>query len=414
MTENANKAIVGAQGALDIEQSQRSVGDSPSLLGTDHKTSVPRTEQIGSSAQVYAYAMQAVARELLPDRRVAWCMRRFQPTRDRVDIVHSPKRQSAYYFGLMRCSKLWECPVCARKITEKRRTELVNLLKEAKVSVLNRTGNGWMSIPKFHLSMLTFTIGHTANEPCATVLDRLGRSYSRFASGRWYQGFKQLYYVAGTLRALELTHGAHGWHPHYHVLIFHDAHITTRMQADYIGNARVRWHDSVLGEGGYTDAVRGVDLVVGQPQKYVAKIAGERDVREWDLPTEITKQPVKRAREDNRTLSQLLQARAGGDIQAGELWIEAIDALAGKPHLVPSKGLWALLESSVTTDDTEASEDTVDETDRVLASLNWEDWKRIIRNDARGQVLEIASCGNADELWRLLESFGIHREEYDV
>lgn len=432
MTESRNNALLDAQSADLQTDSQRSAGDSPSLLGTTYKVSVPRTNE-NQSAEVFVYALQSVARQLLPDRRVAWCMRRFQPQRDRIEIVHSPKRQSAYYYGLMRCSKLWECPVCARKITERRRKELVDLLNAASVSVLSKTGRGWVNVPKFNLSMLTFTIGHAASEPCSDVLDRLSRSYARFASGRWYQGFKQVYFVVGTLRALELTHGDRGWHPHYHVLCFHDSYLPTGRNYDKAGEedtelveewatlgitredflqaARIRWTDSVKAEGGYTDMLRGVDLVVGQPHKYVAKVAGDRDPREWDLPTEVTKQPVKRARDENRTLIQLLHAYANGDTRAGDLWIEGIDALAGKSHLRPSKGLWDMLNASVTIDDEQASEQEIDEMDRVLASLNWEDWKRIIARDARGQVLEVASNGSDEDLWRLLESFGIHRQE---
>src|SRR5438552_1083589 len=68
------------------------------------------------------WQLQREARALLPHERVAFCMRRIQATT--VDVFYSPQHQSAHYGGLMVCGSVWVCPLCAAKISERRRAEL--------------------------------------------------------------------------------------------------------------------------------------------------------------------------------------------------------------------------------------------------------------------------------------------------
>lgn len=420
MTQNEITGIVGLQSTGYSDESQRSEGEALPFL--ESITNSPSHAQEKRSAQVMVYFLQSVARELLPDQRVAWCLRRLQHFRETVEIIHDPERQAAYYRGLMRCSRIWMCPVCARKITETRRVELDALIEGAKVSIMNSHANGWIAIPKFHLSMLTFTLAHDWQESAAKVLDRLTRSYARFASGRWYQGFKQTYFIVGTIKALEMTHGENGWHPHYHLLVFHDSYLPPGRQvndllqehpgigitqADYIASARLHWSEVVFALGGATDLVRGVDLVYGNTHRYAVKLAGDSEMRDWLLVQETMKQPVKHGRNGNRSLTDLLIAYAHGDIEAGDLWCEAVFALNRKKHIEASKGLWTMLGRDVSTDET-AAEDVGEETHTVLASLLPDQWRQIIRLDERGQVLDIAARGSADELWTYLESIGIN------
>src|SRR4051794_16390042 len=67
------------------------------------------------------WQLQREARALLPDERVAFCMRRIQATT--VDVLYSPQHKSAHYGGLMVCGSVWVCPLCAAKISEHRRVE---------------------------------------------------------------------------------------------------------------------------------------------------------------------------------------------------------------------------------------------------------------------------------------------------
>ncbi|SRR5258708_5626399 len=73
-------------------------------------------------ARLMRWQLQREAQDLLPEERVAFCMRRIQASM--VDVLYSPHRQLAHYQGLMRCGSVWVCPICAAKISEHRRSEL--------------------------------------------------------------------------------------------------------------------------------------------------------------------------------------------------------------------------------------------------------------------------------------------------
>lgn len=389
--------------------SQRSVeSDSEqSPLGNTYEIRVPATEQ-QRQATVLRFVLQAAARELLPYSRVQWCLRRFLPGRQSVDIVHAPERQSAYYYGLIRCSSVWECPVCAAKITEQRRIELVELLADQKLTIPLIPENKLLMVPRFHLAMLTFTLAHHKGENAVSVINRLQESHRKFTAGRWYQGFKKTYFVSGSLRALEITHGESGWHPHFHVLLFLESQPTDQTTVELEHAARLHWQHVVSANGGEADYTSGCQLDVGHYELYATKLAGDKELRGWTLEAEVTKQPTKHGKNGNRTMTDLLIAYVGGDIESGRLWSEAVGALKGRQHLTPSNGLWKMLGREMKSE-RDAAEEQTTEADTVLASLTWSQWNIVLRHDKRGEVLAIAADGDANKLWQFLESIGVDR-----
>jgi hypothetical protein len=66
--------------------------------------------------------------------------------------------------------------------------------------------------------LATYTVPHTRNESLPVVLARLADTWRRYAMHVWRDVLGR-YYV-GAVRALEVTHGVSGWHPHYHALLF--------------------------------------------------------------------------------------------------------------------------------------------------------------------------------------------------
>jgi hypothetical protein len=70
------------------------------------------------------WALQAEARAILPNERVAQCLRQINPLAAGVEVLHSPEHQVAHYKSLIVCGSVWMCPLCAAKISERRRDEL--------------------------------------------------------------------------------------------------------------------------------------------------------------------------------------------------------------------------------------------------------------------------------------------------
>lgn len=415
-----------SENPLTNVESQRSVLRSKIPLGSStnspYSTQTTITNSPSTSAKsavVLRYALQAKARELLPDHRVGWCMRRFRGETLRVTIVRAKSRGSSYYGGLMRCGRVWVCPLCASKISETRRTELNDLLLAAREVAIGYTSDKPEYYPRWFLTMLTFTLSHEPDESSAEVLARLDRAWQRYTSGRWIQGFRERYYVVGTLRALEMTHGPQGWHPHYHMLQFHDSWLRAQIgtganlhpsQPEMLQLARSHWADSVAKVGGYADPIIGVALSVGDVAKYPIKSDAEKELKRWGMTSEITKQTVKRGKLDNRSMTDLLIDAAKGDQLAAEFWREGVAALEGHKQLEPSKGLWKMLGRKLKSEE-EAAEEEIDPSDEILASLSWSEWRKVMIADKRGEVLDIAATGDIDALWSYLESMGVIRDE---
>ena len=69
------------------------------------------------------FALQSVARSILPKSRTAKCLRIRAYQRD-VEVWKSKEHNTASYGGLQTCGSVWTCPVCSSKIAERRRVEI--------------------------------------------------------------------------------------------------------------------------------------------------------------------------------------------------------------------------------------------------------------------------------------------------
>ncbi len=96
--------------------------DSPS--GFTRQGLSEEEEERARDARLLRWALQAEARALLPDERVAECLRAINPLAAGVQVLHSPLHQVAHYKSLIVCGSVWMCPLCAAKISERRRAEL--------------------------------------------------------------------------------------------------------------------------------------------------------------------------------------------------------------------------------------------------------------------------------------------------
>src|SRR5665647_1153170 len=73
----------------------------------------------------------------------------------------------------------------------------------------------------FKVALLTCTVPHVVQEPLKGLLVGLKKAWTSFTSDRVGKGIRAVLGLVGTIRNIEVTHGANGWHPHFHCLVFY-------------------------------------------------------------------------------------------------------------------------------------------------------------------------------------------------
>lgn len=335
------------------------------------------------SRQAERYYLQSLARELLPGERVSLCLRSIAPGKHHVDVMHAEAEKRAYFQNLMVCARVWQCPVCAAKITEQRRQELAfGVAASGKYPVL-----------------VTFTLRHRAGDLLADLLAALIESHRALKSGELWQNIASEFFWYGSIRALEVTHGRNGWHPHMHELVLLDQKPTPAHLHGLQRALRERWEKMLQRRGFDASWRRGV-VVEQEEQKvldYITKFGREPVNTGWTAVHEVTKAPVKKSNAGGRTPFQLLADYGAGDLRAGRLFVEYSETFKGRKHLFWSRGLKGELGIAAVDDGTLAAAEP-DDVARLLARLSPVEWKAVLYPDRRGELLDIARDGDVDKL----------------
>ena len=350
-------------------------------LGTNAKlratTSITR--------QTERFALQSVARQLLPKSRTSLCLRARAFGRHGVDVLKSKKYETAHYAGLQTCGSVWTCPVCAAKIAERRRLEL-----QSAMSVHEASGGS--------VQLFTLTYPHTRFDRLDELLDKQAQAVSGFLRDRKVKEvFAEMGYI-GQVRALEVTHGRkgtnNGWHPHLHFLQFVEFAPHQIQRDDWKLRLFLRWAFYCKKAGLSAPTMQhGLDIRDGSyAQKYVSK---------WGLEDEMTKAHIKKGRAGGETPFDLLRACLSDaeDAQAAYLFKEFATRFKGKKQLSWSNGLKARFALAEKTDE-ELSEEKDDEA-YLLGQIDIDQWRDVLKVDARGIVLELASVKG----WTAVEDF---------
>ena len=343
------------------------------------KTALPvqYNSAVISQSLLDRYRLQAYARDLLPVERVAMCHRIPRPGMD-VSVLYAPAHHSSHYGGLMVCGSLWQCPVCAAKITERRRLELQQAVAAW------QAGGGYVALA-------SLTLSHDHADNLRDVLARLSRAYRLLRASRWWRDWSAALGLVGYVRSLEVTWGAAtGWHPHYHVLFF----VPLLPHYELWDALKRQWVGVVTAAGGYATYAAGCDVryADGAVARYVSK---------WGVEHELAKGPVKLGRQGRSSPLALLAAYADGDADAGRRWLLYATGMHGQRQLLWSRGLRARLGLADECSDEDLAVAQVDEVAVILASLTPRQWRLVVAQDARGDLLAVARTGDP----RIVESF---------
>lgn len=326
--------------------------------------------------RVQRFALQSVARSILPQSRTARCLRVRAHDQD-VAVWKSLTHGTATYRGLQTCGSVWTCPVCAAKIAERRRGELVQAME------LHKSQGGFVSL-------LTLTTPHQRGDDLAALLKQQGAALQAFLRDRAVKAvFAEMGYI-GQIRALEVTHGRksaknNGWHPHFHILQFHQVKGSEADRKDWTARLYLRWEAYCLKAGlGSPSYAHGIKLDDGsRAAQYVSK---------WGLEDEMTKGHTKKAKAGGETPFDLLRSvlADGADKQGAALFQEFAKCFKGKRQLSWSSGLKARL--LVEDKDDEELANEVEDRAVLLGLLSIDQWRDVLKVDGRGVLLEIAAC----------------------
>lgn len=315
------------------------------------------------------FALQSVARDILPKSRTGACLRNRIAGAPQVGVKYSKARARATYANLQTCASVWACPCCASKISEHRRGDLVRLVEAHKA-----TGGA--------VVLATRTFPHSSTDSLPALLAKLAKAEDLYKSSQRWKDIKNRFGIVGTVRAIECTYGANGWHPHIHELVFLNARVDNNQLEEAL---HTRWYAAAT-RAGFPPPSRehGVDVRDGT---YAAAYASK-----WGMESELTKWHVKRGRETSLAPFDLLrialQSKDSKAITAARiLYKEYAEAFRGKRQLVYSRGLRDLYDLQPELSDEQAAEGQ-DPDAYLLGLLEPSHWKAILKAGLRGQLLE--------------------------
>jgi len=285
---------------------------------------------------------------------------------------------SAFFGGLVTCGSVWTCPICAAKIQERRREEVAK-------------GIAWAYEEKLQPALVTLTFPHGNHQQLGRLLEQQAEALRLMRVGSPWKRFKLATGYQGVIRSLELTHGAHGWHPHTHELWFVGAHVHAQEMKAEISR---QWESACIRAGLLSDPKK-----IEAFREYAVDVKGwcsagdylckQDDSRHfWGADRELAKGGSKAGKSTGKHPFALLAAASDGDRRAARLFLTYALAMKGRRQLLWSAGLKGragLDECS----DQDLAEEQREEAD-VLGLVDSAQWKLVIRYDKRAQLLDAA------------------------
>lgn len=388
----------------EIRSLQPAVRPAQRALGNNAKSASPPKLEKAKRAQRYAALSQArhwlyrVAQTIDAAKHPGKIFRthdcRYARRAEQVGVHYSALHQSAHYSKLATCGSVWACPVCAVKIQQRRRLELVELVK-------------WTYEQGHSPQMVTFTFPHTRFDSLADLISRQRLAFRRLRSGKAFSSFCKRWGYVGLVRSLEVTHGRNGWHPHTHELW-----ITRPLSP----SERVQFKEGILGFWLKACAAAGL-LDMADPDALRAFTAHSVDVRfnaqdsdylckqdasrNWGIDNELASSSSKAGKQKGVHAHEFLVRQAPGD---SALYVEYVQGMAGARQLFWSHGLKDLVGVEEKTNEQLAEEEK--EPAELLGLLTAEQWRVVRGNEARAELLDAAELGGWSAVESLLQLLG--------
>lgn len=290
-----------------------------------------------------------------------------RPAEQNVAITILQKEDNFYFHGLTRCGNIWTCPTCSALVTQGRREELRVALSEAKKQ-------GYQYI------MLTLTAPHYFNDQLKKVLVGISEALRKMKNRKSWKRFAEQIQLVGDIRALEVTYGQNGWHPHFHIILVFKNQLVTEIAEEQI---LFMWQKACISAGLPEPNRHGVNIKNHDKcAEYISK---------WGLSSELAKGSEKTGSIGNYSPFQLLDFYKEDDLRSGEKFKEFAIEFKGKRQLVWSKRLKSLLKITEKSD--EEIMESEDEKASVFARLSFADFQIILKYHKQAECLSICRLG---------------------
>lgn len=338
-----------------------------------------RIVKLPEQARAERWALKSVVNRLLPNSRTSKCMVYRQPLSGvglaPIQVHITCEHQKAFYTGLMSCGSIWNCPVCAAKVSERRRTELQDAMAASRRL-------GWQA------HFLTLTVPHGIGDDLKQIKQLQQKALARMSSGKnrikeqlLRNGITQHGYV----RAYEITHGQNGFHPHFHIILFTSGCSSAQIQSLY----SPAWQKACLSVGLPEPSEKhGCTVQDGsEAAKYASK---------WGIEDEMTKANQKQAKRKGITPWGLLRAVLDENNPeyspeyAANLFRVYSKCMKGARQLHWSVGLRNALALATELTDEQLAEQITDEDSVFFAFITPDQWRAIRRAKAEAHILTAA------------------------
>jgi len=353
-----------------------------------------------------------------------------------VDIIEH--KGSFSYHGVMCCHNVWGCVPCARKVSERRKNGLSDLL----TAHFNEFG-------KDTVTASLFTIPHGLGDDLVKVKGGLLDTFRKMTKSGSFTAFMKTLGYCGVSRALEVTYSlSNGFHPHIHVLHFFEKELSLDAHSALLEKLFELWTKALL-KAGFKAPVRegfGCKIVesdkktISDVAEYFSKMESDvddsdiqgylksgknynvrsvknaegREITGWSIEHEMTKWHLKKAKSDGEnyrySMFDFIRGYAAADANGDEesrkkfraLWLTYREAFKGARQLVTQHKHFKISELELADD--ELGEQAPEEVGaKVVFSIPFDVWLMVVYMGARGSVLESARIGGAVRVQQTLD-----------
>ncbi|MGH2478057.1 MAG: hypothetical protein ACRDHW_00160, partial [Ktedonobacteraceae bacterium] len=270
--------------------------------------------------------------------------------------------------------------------------------------------------------LVTYTCSHKVGDDLPATIAAFTQARREMRQQRSYRKARAAFGNPTPVVAWEITWSPlNGWHYHVHELLFVlDVSQATMTPDEFEATARAEWADAAARHG-LTMNEHGFDFksTRGAIADYIAKFGHEPQRRPWGVEDEATKSGSKSGRvvvkgakkSIHLTPFQMLTMLDEGIEQVfgydlAVLFREYAFAVKGKPQIRWGAGLRKALGLGVEKTDEQLVEESQDGP-RCLGMIPAEDWRRVVANDARAELLEQVRSGDFEQVRRWLAALGV-------